>query len=77
MSTPSPSRPAIKDPRVVPVAGTDAHLPAVPPERLTGWSRQTSAGFTMQFFPGGHFFYKTALEPLLSQVGRDLESAGS
>jgi medium-chain acyl-[acyl-carrier-protein] hydrolase len=48
----------------------------VPPERLTGWSRQTSAGFTMQFFAGGHFFYKTALEPLLSQVGRELESAG-
>jgi 8-oxo-dGTP pyrophosphatase MutT (NUDIX family) len=41
MSTPSPSRPAIKDPRVVPVAGTDAHLPAVPPERLTpAWLRQ-------------------------------------
>jgi medium-chain acyl-[acyl-carrier-protein] hydrolase len=50
--------------------------PDVPPERLTGWSRQTSAGFTMQFFPGGHFFYKTALEPLLAQVARELESAG-
>jgi medium-chain acyl-[acyl-carrier-protein] hydrolase len=48
--------------------------PDVPPERLTGWSRQTSGGFTMQFFPGGHFFYKTALEPLLAQVGRELES---
>jgi surfactin synthase thioesterase subunit len=48
----------------------------VPPERLTGWSRQTSAGFTMQFFPGGHFFYKTALEPLLAQVAREVESAG-
>ncbi|OWQ88762.1 coenzyme A pyrophosphatase [Roseateles aquatilis] len=39
MSTP-PSRPAIKDPRVVPVSGTDAHLPAVPRERLTAaWLR--------------------------------------
>lgn len=35
MSTPPPSRPAIQDPRVVPVIGTDAHLPATPRERLT------------------------------------------
>ncbi|MDH0866009.1 CoA pyrophosphatase [Mitsuaria sp. GD03876] len=35
MSTLPPSRPAIKDPRVVPVIGTDAHLPAVPRDRLT------------------------------------------
>ncbi|UXH80441.1 NUDIX hydrolase [Roseateles amylovorans] len=34
MSTPA-NRPPIKDPRTVPVAGTDAHLPAVPAERLT------------------------------------------
>jgi medium-chain acyl-[acyl-carrier-protein] hydrolase len=47
----------------------------VPPEKLTGWSRQTSAGFTMQFFPGGHFFYKTALGPLLAQVAREVESS--
>ena len=66
-----------ESPLAVPIAvygGIDDE--EVPPERLTGWSRQTSAGFTMQFFPGGHFFYKTALEPLLAQVGRELESAG-
>ncbi len=41
MSTPPLSRPAIKDPRVVPVTGTDAHLPAVAPERLTAaWLRE-------------------------------------
>jgi len=40
MSTPLPSRPAIRDPRVVPVIGTDAHLPAVARERLTpAWLR--------------------------------------
>lgn len=39
MSTP-PSRPSIKDPRVVPVSGTDAHLPAVAADRLTSaWLR--------------------------------------
>jgi 8-oxo-dGTP pyrophosphatase MutT (NUDIX family) len=31
----SDSIPRIRDPRAVPVAGTDAHLPAVPGERLT------------------------------------------
>lgn len=41
MSTPPPLRPSIKEPRVVPVAGTDAHLPAVGGERLTAdWLRQ-------------------------------------
>ncbi|OWQ47100.1 hypothetical protein CDL60_12000 [Roseateles noduli] len=29
------SRPAIQDPRAIPVTGTDAHLPAVPREHLT------------------------------------------
>jgi len=33
--------PRIHDPRVVPVAGTDVHLPLVPPERLAGpWLRE-------------------------------------
>ena len=45
MSTPSSSRPAsrpaIQDPRAIPVTGTDAHLPAVPRERLTpAWLRE-------------------------------------
>ncbi len=47
MSTPNASlhraasRPAIQDPRAIPVTGTDAHLPAVPRERLTPeWLRE-------------------------------------
>ncbi|WP_343628801.1 CoA pyrophosphatase [Roseateles sp.] len=41
MTTPPPLRPSIKDPRVVPVAGTDAHLPAIAGERLTpDWLRE-------------------------------------
>jgi len=31
----SPSRPLIREPRLVPIIGHDAHLPAVAPERLT------------------------------------------
>ncbi|WP_431102601.1 NUDIX hydrolase [Roseateles noduli] len=41
MPTPPSSRPAIQDPRAIPVTGTDAHLPAVPRERLTpAWLRE-------------------------------------
>ena len=39
-----PARPVIRDPRVVPVAGTDAHLPPVPAHRLTPeWLRRRLA----------------------------------
>jgi 8-oxo-dGTP pyrophosphatase MutT (NUDIX family) len=35
------NRPVIRDPKAVPVAGRDDHLPPVPPARLTpGWLRQ-------------------------------------
>jgi 8-oxo-dGTP pyrophosphatase MutT (NUDIX family) len=38
------SRPLIRDPRAIPVAGTDAHLPAVPEERLSAeWLRERIA----------------------------------
>lgn len=49
----------------------------VTPDRLAGWSDQTRGGFTMQFFPGDHFFLKTSLEPLLAAVVREIESATS
>jgi 8-oxo-dGTP pyrophosphatase MutT (NUDIX family) len=32
---PAPSRPLIREPRLAPVIGRDAHLPAIAPERLT------------------------------------------
>jgi 8-oxo-dGTP pyrophosphatase MutT (NUDIX family) len=37
----TPTRPPIRDPKGVPVVGTDAHLPAIPAERLTAsWLRE-------------------------------------
>ena len=33
--SPAPSRPLIREPRLAPVIGSDGHLPAVAPERLT------------------------------------------
>jgi medium-chain acyl-[acyl-carrier-protein] hydrolase len=41
-------------------------------DELALWSEQTAAGFTLQFFPGDHFFLKTAAEPLLAAIRRDL-----
>jgi medium-chain acyl-[acyl-carrier-protein] hydrolase len=46
----------------------------VAPDALADWSSQTSAGFSMRFFPGDHFFLKTAQEQLLAAVAKELES---
>jgi medium-chain acyl-[acyl-carrier-protein] hydrolase len=32
----------------------------IAPEHLQGWAEQTTAGFTMRQFPGGHFYFKQA-----------------
>ncbi|HEY0079191.1 MAG TPA: alpha/beta fold hydrolase [Pyrinomonadaceae bacterium] len=36
--------------------------------QLEGWREQTSAEFSLQMFPGGHFFIHTAQRPLLHAV---------
>jgi medium-chain acyl-[acyl-carrier-protein] hydrolase len=46
----------------------------VAPDALADWSSQTSAEFSMRFFPGDHFFLKTAQEQLLAAVAKELES---
>lgn len=48
--------------------------PEIGPEEIVAWNEQTSAGFTIQFFPGDHFFLRTAAKPLLAAVARELES---
>ncbi|WP_431266036.1 NUDIX hydrolase [Roseateles chitinivorans] len=51
------SRPAIQDPRLIPVTGTDAHLPAIPREHLTpAWLRE-------------RFLHPTVVEPELPGDG--------
>lgn len=49
--------------------------PEIGPDHIVAWNEQTSAGFTVQFFPGDHFFLRTAAKPLLAAVTRELESA--
>jgi len=46
----------------------------VAPHQLAEWSEQTSAGFSMRFFPGDHFFLKSAQEQLLAAVALELQS---
>lgn len=46
----------------------------VAPHQLADWSEQTAAGFNMRFFPGDHFFLKSAQEQLLAAVALELQS---
>lgn len=48
--------------------------PEIGPDAIVAWNEQTSAGFTVQFFPGDHFFLRSAVKPLLAAVARELES---
>ncbi|MCE9603944.1 MAG: putative thioesterase [Planctomycetia bacterium] len=47
----------------------------VAPYALADWSEQTSAGFSMRFLPGDHFFLKTAQDQLLGILAQELQSA--
>lgn len=44
----------------------------VAPDLLAEWSSQTSSSFRMKFFPGAHFFLRTAADELLADVAREL-----
>jgi surfactin synthase thioesterase subunit len=48
--------------------------PEIKPDDVVAWNEQTSAGFSVQFFPGDHLFLRTAAKPLLAVVARELES---
>jgi len=48
--------------------------PEIGPDAIVAWNEQTSARFTAQFFPGDHFFLRSAVKPLLTAVIRELES---
>lgn len=75
------SRPLIRDPRAIAVAGTDAHLPAVPAERLSAkWLRERVAsahergaviegdGARADFFPDRAFAAASVLVPLVPRA---------
>jgi surfactin synthase thioesterase subunit len=48
--------------------------PDVKPDQLAEWCSQTTSSFRMQFFPGDHFFLKTAADPMLADASRELEA---
>lgn len=46
--------------------------PIVKPPTLTGWRDHSSAGVRFRFFPGDHFFLRTAVDEIVSTVTEDL-----
>jgi len=44
--------------------------PYAPPARMAAWAKETSAAFTLDTLPGGHFFVRTELPRVLDTVRR-------
>ena len=49
--------------------------PNVLPEHLQGWREQTTAGFGVRLFAGGHFFLHESRAEVLAALAADLEQA--
>jgi len=49
--------------------------PNVRREHLQAWERQTTASFSLEMLPGGHFFLDTARRPFLEALARNLQEA--
>lgn len=43
-------------------------------EEMTAWSMHTTSSFELRQLPGGHFFLRTSLRPLLEAISQDLRS---
>jgi medium-chain acyl-[acyl-carrier-protein] hydrolase len=48
---------------------------AVPVGALEDWKQETRGGFTLQLFPGGHFYHQTCHRLLLREVADRLDQA--
>jgi medium-chain acyl-[acyl-carrier-protein] hydrolase len=46
-----------------------------PPELLEEWRGETNGPFALHMFPGDHFFIRTARQPVLATVAREVGSA--
>lgn len=46
--------------------------PTVSQEELAAWQQHTSQGFSLQMFPGDHFFIQSQREPLLQAILKEL-----
>jgi surfactin synthase thioesterase subunit len=51
-------------------AGTED--PAAPPALMHGWRAETSAHFTLDPIPGGHFFDPAGERQVIRAIGNDL-----
>jgi surfactin synthase thioesterase subunit/glycosyltransferase involved in cell wall biosynthesis len=49
--------------------------PNILPEHLQAWGQQTTAGFGVRLFPGGHFFPHESRAEVLAALAADLEQA--
>ena len=49
--------------------------PNIRPEHLEAWGLDTRAGFTLQHFPGGHFYFRDSLPAFLAAVKAAIQSS--
>jgi surfactin synthase thioesterase subunit/glycosyltransferase involved in cell wall biosynthesis len=47
--------------------------PNVRPEHLEAWANETTSSFSLQMFPGGHFFFHAARIQFLEALAKDLK----
>lgn len=45
---------------------------SVPPERMSGWEAETSAGFRLRVLDSGHFFDEAAEDALIDEIAAEL-----
>lgn len=62
----------------LPITGYAGHDdPRAPPTLVAGWSAHTTRPFVLRTFEGGHFYLFTHRDPVLAQLGQDLEEVGA
>jgi medium-chain acyl-[acyl-carrier-protein] hydrolase len=49
--------------------------PRASPDELDAWRQHTTSDFSLQIFPGGHFYFKNDPEPLLNAMSQTLDRA--
>jgi surfactin synthase thioesterase subunit/glycosyltransferase involved in cell wall biosynthesis len=65
-------QPAARDPVPVPIfAYCGDSDPNLSPADMEPWRDETSAGFKMRLFPGGHFYFQAGVTALLSSISED------
>lgn len=58
----------VREPLPVPLEVLAGDRDVFSREQLLGWERYAGAGFRLTLLPGGHFYFRERLEPLLSSL---------